>query len=180
MKRFSITLLLAIYVCVCSAQLSKFEGTWVSKDTQMFIDRDGNAHPDAERVATIRIDVSGKDVNIRYKMYARHFDTGNESTHYFSIKNIVINADSTITCDVYSPPEMGKTYVGKTTPCNRQYDWLVEHSKYRFKIVGVVLDVEIGPTIREFYYNRQLVETDCYPDENDISHCEYYNEKDNW
>lgn len=180
MKRSSITLLLAIYVCVCSAQLNKFEGTWVHKDTQMFIDMNGNEHPDAERVATIRIDVNGEDVLLRKKGYWRFFETGVESTSYYTVKDIAICGDSIITCDIYNPPEMGKTYVGKTTPYNRRYDRLVEHSKYRFKIVGIVLNVESGPTIREFYYNHQLVETDCYPDENYVSRCEYYNEKDNW
>ena len=181
MKRITIILIAIIFCSLgCHAQLNKFEGTWVSKDTQMFIDMDGNEHPHAERVATIRIDVNGKDVQLRKKIYYRFFETGEERTSYFSIKDIAIYGDSIITCDIFSPPEMGKTYSGKTTPCNRRYDKLVEHCKYRLIMDNIVLKVEIGPTIREFYSDGKLVETDCYPEEDYVYRSEYYNEKDNW
>lgn len=181
MKRITFILAAIIFCSLgCYAQLGKFEGTWVSKDTQMYVDMDSNEHPHAERVATIRIDVNGKDVHLRKKIYYRFSETGEESTSYFPVKNIVFNADSTITCDIYSPPEMGKTYIGKRTPHNLQYDKLVEHWKYKLKIESVVLMVEFGPTIRDFYSNGKLVESDCYPEENTVHRIEYYNEKDNW
>lgn len=180
MKRYLLFMIAIFSSLTCFAQLNKFEGTWVSKDTQMYIDIEGNEHPNAERVATIRIDINGKDVLLRKKGYWRFFETGEERISYYTVKNIAICGDTIITCDIYSPPEMGKTYVGKTTPCNRRYDRLVEHSKYRFKLENIVLKVEIGPTIREFYSDGKLVETDCYPEEDYVYRSEYYNEKDNW
>ena len=181
MKRKTYILIAIIFFALdCHAQLNKFDGIWVSKDTQMFVDMNGNEHPHAERVATIRIDAKGKDVQLRKKIYYRFFETGEERTSYFTVKDIDFCGDSIITCDIYSPPEMGKTYVGKTTPCNRRYDKLVEHSKYRFMMDNIVLKVETGPTIREFYSDGKLVETDCYPEKDYVYRLEYYNEKDNW
>lgn len=190
MKRLITQLLLFLYMATCYAQLSKFEGTWIHKDIQMFIDIDGSQHPDAERKSFFRFDVNNMDVHIRHKMFYKFYDSGNELTDfspcaeltsYFIIKNVEVQGDSIITCDIYSPPEMGKTYSGKTTPNNNMhYDELIEHSNYKFRIsANTVLLVEKEPTIREFYSNNQLVDKDSDgSDDNYFFEC--YNEKDNW
>lgn len=184
MKRISFILTLQVVFSLSAfAQLSRFEGTWVKKDVQMRIDIDRNGRresPDADRWSYFRFDVKDEIISIRHKLYFEFYKTGTESTHYFNIKNVEVKGDSIVSCDIYNPPEMGKSYWGKRTPRNRHYDTLVEHSKCKFKIINGVLIVESGPTLQDFFFNGQLVDTDCYPRENYVYHSEFYNENDNW
>lgn len=178
-------LLALVFSLSCYAQLSKFQGTWISKDQQMCEIGD-EKFPMADRMSIFRFDVDGKDVHVRHKINFIFFETkvskAGETTHYFTIKNVVVNEnENTIECDIYNPPEMGKTYIGKYTPKgNMPYDKLVEHSKHKFKVSNVALIVETGPTIREFYYKQKLVETDKNREDDYIYRLEYYREGDNW
>lgn len=186
MKRISFIIALQVIFSISAfAQLNKFEGTWVKKDVQMRIDIDTDRNErresrDADRWHYFRFDIKGSNILIRHKVNYKFFSTGVEQTCYYSVKDIVVHTDNTVTCDIFFPPEMGKTYYAKTTPHNRYYNKLVEHSKYKFKIVDAVLIVESGPIIRDFYSNGQLVETDYDSEESYVYRSEYYNEKDNW
>ena len=179
---FFIIALQVIFSISAFAQLSNFEGTWVSKDVQMRIDKEHRESPDADRWSYFRFDVKDKTIFIRHKMYFKHYNSGDESTHYFTIKNIEVKGDSVVCCDIYNPPEMGKSYdmSRNTTPQNRRYDTLVEHTKTKFKIINGVMVAEMGPTLQDFFHNGQLVDTDCYPNNNYVYRREYYNETDNW
>ena len=180
MKHY-ILLLFVIFICSMSgtAQLTKFNGTWVNKEIQMSIDKNGK-HPYAERTSIYRFDTYDSTIQIRKKTHYRFLKTNEESTCYYTIKNIVVNDDGSITCDIYNPPEMGKSYTNKTTPHNNKYySNLVEHSRYRFSLTGIVLNVEKGPIIREFFLDGQLIDTDS-DREDYIYRFECYNEKDNW
>lgn len=187
MKRISFIITLQVFFSISVyAQLSKFEGTWVSKDVQMRVDiksdNERRESPMADRWSFFRFDVKDNNIFIRHKMYFKHYDSGAESTHYFTIKDIEVKGDSVVCCDIYSPPEMGKCYdlSINMTPRNRRFDRLVEHNKTKFKIVNGLMVAEWGPTLQDFFLNGQLVDTDCYPNASYVYRKEYYNEKDNW
>lgn len=180
-------LIIAILVSSTSsfAQLNKFNGSFVSKDIQMCIEQGKNGetieYPMFERATYYRFDIDDQNnVDIRLKMEFIDINSREKSTHYFTVKDIIVKEDYSISCSIYNPPEMGKTYIEKITPIGHvYYDKLVEHRVHVFTISNNILHVRIGKTIREFYKNGRVIETDeCSDCTEYVFDC--YNEQDNW
>lgn len=168
----------------CFAQLDKFNGTFISKDYQMCIDigEDGEAieYPMFERISYYRFDIDNQNnVSIRHKMEFIDINSRKKTTHYFTAKDIIVKED-TIRCNMYNPPEMGKTYAEKVTPTNHvYYESLVEHNETVFTVSNNVLHVRLSKTQREFYTKGKIIETDeCSDCKEYVFDC--YNERDNW
>lgn len=175
MKRIILFFFSALCITTCSAQLSKFEGTWTHKNIVYY----------GEQVLPLykifKISVDKEQVYIRLKDTNKDLD-GNERVSYYKIRDIRIDGDSLISCNVFFPPDVYSRYSDSAknpyTP-NRhlQFDLYEEYEVYEMSIRGGVLIVNVPYLVQKFYMNNTVV------DRNMISrnyNYECYNEKDNW
>lgn len=176
MNRLKFILFALLCTSSCYAQLSKFEGVWTNKISLEYEEQSLPIYN------IFKISVDKDQVYIRFKVIHTSLE-GNERVSYYKIRDIRIDGDSLISCNVFFPSDIcsDQAYSAKTRPytpnSHLQFDEYEEYNVYEMSIQGGVLIVKNPYLVQIFRMNRTVVDRNMIIRDYDF---ECYNEKDNW
>lgn len=173
MKRYIFISLFFLVFFVCSAQLSKFQGTWIGHYTTKGWTTNHGATT-LSYIHYLRFDLVDGKLYIREK----EVDEDDKKTEYFDIEDIEIINDSLIIYKRYYDYNVIKFYWEKLTPHSKMsYNDVKQYRIITVSHFGAYLSISSGNTFLQFYNGSELVDTDKYETSSVLK---LYREEDNW
>lgn len=178
MKRIIFLFFSILYIMTCSAQLSKFEGTWIRNYHTIAWNREIRDSKYELPITTIfRFQIIDGNVYIRGKEI-RHYPDKGDNVEYHDIRDVMVKND-TITCKIFSHYEYHH-YLEKDPPSNYQERVSYETIKFSRPDSAPWMEVfSISMTINYLLDGQVIQSQTIQYEDNDVPTI-YYNEKDNW